>query len=574
MFSLKNIRKNSKRINNTRVIPLESKILFLFVVFILVSNFATNYINLSLNSSEMIKLMKELLVKDLKELYTYANSQYEIYQFGHDRDKTLGNIEKMALGDFTNDKAIALGVNEDGSFLFQAAKIARQPDFSDIKILKKMNADKKENHNEGFIIFKYKKNSLIGGDYFGVYKYNQSWGCYIIRAEEFIEFYKNSWITFAWIIGVILLITFLSTLIGIYLIRYLVRFVNIISTNIKHMFENQRLDLIDLKGASNDDVTYLGAAFNSLSNTINNLMSIFLKFVNKDIAQKAYRERQIALEGSKKDLVVLFSDIRGFTFMTETLGIDIIKLLNIHYDSVINEIIQHDGIIGSIIGDALLAVFGSIEDVSANKSFQAITAAYEVQNLVSRLRMGMHKIREDIEKSQGSLNAAEKKVYRAVLIEIGIGIDGGEVFYGNIGSNIRMTNTVIGDNVNYASRLEGLTKYYKVPVICSEYIKDDVENNVENHGIMFIEIDRVQVKGKTTGKPIFWPVFINQIDRGMERQISLFNEALLLYYNGNWNGATRKFKLCKLPVAEIFIGRTAGYKKPNNWKGIWTMETK
>jgi len=70
-----------------------------------------------------------------------------------------------------------------------------------------------------------------------------------------------------------------------------------------------------------------------------------------------------------------------------------------------------------------------------------------------------------------------------------------------------MTNTVIGDNVNSASRLEGLTRIYKVPVICSDFVKEDIEKNVTNHGIRFIEIDQVQVKGKTVGKRVYWPLW-------------------------------------------------------------------
>ena len=88
----------------------------------------------------------------------------------------------------------------------------------------------------------------------------------------------------------------------------------------------------------------------------------------------------------------------------------------------------------------------------------------------------------------------------------GVGIDGGQVFYGTLGSYVRMTNTVIGDNVNAASRLEGLTRVYKIPVICSKFVMEDIKNNVADHGIEFHEIDTVQVKGKTTGKKVFWPI--------------------------------------------------------------------
>jgi len=340
------------------------------------------------------------------------------------------------------------------------------------------------------------------------------------------------------------------------------------------MIQQQKLELLDLEGATNDDITFLGVAFNSLSSTIDNLMSIFLKFVNKDTADRAYVEKTIKLEGTKKDLVILFSDIKSFTFMTETLGIDIIKLLNIHYESAIHYILLHDGIIGSIIGDALLAVYGNFENTKQHKSLQAIQSAYDIQEVTKALRDSMHMVREEIEKTKGKLTEDEERVFKAVLIEVGVGIDGGDVFYGNIGSSMRMTNTVIGDNVNSASRLEGLTRVYKVPVICSEYVKNDVEMSEPNHNLFFLEIDQVQVKGKTIGKRVFWPIKLNDLNDELKEDIKNFSEALKYYYIGDWKQALLFFEKCNLPLADVFKDRTKNYKCPDNWNGIWTMTSK
>ncbi len=340
------------------------------------------------------------------------------------------------------------------------------------------------------------------------------------------------------------------------------------------MTQTQQLDVIDLKGAANDDVTFLGMAFNTLSSTINNLMGIFRKFTNKDIVIKAYKERMIRLEGSRKELTCLFTDIKRFTYMTETLGTDIITLLNLHYDRAIREIINEDGIIGSIIGDALLAVYGVFEDSEGNKSYQAIESAYMIQVVAKELRKKMQNRKKAVESKKGDLNDEQVKVYKAVLIQVGVGIDGGLVFYGNIGSHERMTNTVIGDNVNSASRLEGLTRIYQVPVIVSEYVKDDVENNVKNSKYRFIELDQVQVKGKTIGKKIYWPVNEEWINEDVEMRLQKFTSGLAQYYEGNWEDAYDNFLGCELLPAQVFLERTKSKQCPEGWTGIWTMTTK
>jgi class 3 adenylate cyclase len=268
---------------------------------------------------------------------------------------------------------------------------------------------------------------------------------------------------------------------------------------------------------------------------------------------------------------MLFSDIKGFTFMTETLGNDIIDVLNLHYQRAIKRIHDEHGIVGSIIGDALLAVFGTM-DTGSNKSLDSLNAAYAIQDVAAALRTDIAAQREEIVRRRGALTEAEERVYRAVLLEVGVGIDGGEVFYGNIGSYERMANTVIGDTVNSASRLEGLTRIYRVPVICSEFIKDEVMDCCE--GFRFLEIDRVQVKGKTEGKNIFWPVRTAYADAAMETEFAAFSKGLSLYYEGDWAAALSAWKQVTLPLVEVFRNRIAGAEAPENWNGIWAMTTK
>jgi len=557
-----------KKIQGVRVVPLVLKIVVIFTIFLLVSNFVSNYINLMLNRGELLKLMNELLIKDLKELHVFAMNQHEIYQYNQDLDAALRSIEKSAGKSLTGEKSVAMGVDENGKILFFASKSEPVQRITDEKALDKLQDALAENREEGSIVFTMNKDQ-----YFGMFKYNPEWDMFLVRAEEMNEFYSQSRKIFNRISLIIIAFTVTCTVLGVFLIRYILRYVRKITDGIMGMQESQSLGIIDLEGAPNDEITYLGAAFNSTSSTIDNLLNIFKKFVTQDIAQKAYREREIKLDGMKRDLTILFSDIKGFTFITEALGTDIIKLLNIHYDKAIHKIHRQEGIIGSIIGDALLAIFGAFDDLHDNKSVEAITAAYQIQEVAAELRKEMHRRRELIVRKRGSLTTIEEKIYKAVLLEVGVGIDGGEVFYGNIGSPERMTNTVIGDNVNSASRLEGLTRIYKVPVICSEYVMNDVLDSGHNDYI-FHELDQVQVKGKTIGKRIYWPIHEDTLDDELKKDLEIFSKGLAAYYEGDWTTAAGEFKKCTLPLAEVFRERTAGSESPKGWNGIWTMKTK
>lgn len=555
-----------RKIGGVRVIPLTVKILVVFVSLVLVSSFSTNYINLTLNRGIYVNLMNELLVKELKEMYTFASNQYDIFQFSKNLNDTVSALQSNAGRDFKLSRSLALGVKSDGSVFFHAGKEVFTV-FPDKKVLEKLESDRKDkNIQEGSLY------PTIGGrDYFGVYKYNEKWQMYLMRLEDRGEFYQPTQVIFAQIGIIILIITIVFTILGMLLMRYILRFVPRITDALMRMQESQRMELIDLENAPNDEVTYLGTSFNALSSSINNLMVIFKTFVTQDVVNRAYQEREIRLEGTQKELTILFSDIKGFTFMTETLGNDIISLLNIHYDRAIRRIHGHNGIVGSIIGDALLTIYGTLTEGSV-KSLDALLSAYEIQSIAQELRDAMTERKDVIEKDRGGLTPAETRVYKAVMLEVGVGIDGGQVFYGNIGSTERMTNTVIGDNVNSASRLEGLTRIYRLPIVCSEYVVQEVRSVTDR--FTFIELDTVQVKGKTEGKKIFFPMDTQQIHEGELQRYETFSEGLIHYYRGSWEEARKAFNASAVLPAAVFLQRIEGRTAPEGWNGVWTMDTK
>lgn len=556
-----------QRVGKTKIIPIGLKILLIFICLILLSNFATNIITIQLSQNQIIKLNNQVMVEQLKELYNSSSNQYQIYTYSNNIEESVTSLKKVAQSGFSNPNSIALGVKKDGKIDFYVSNNSEivLEDFVDTTTLEKLNSDTINGIYEGSISF-----STNDGDYFGIYKYQDDWDYYLIRAESRSDLNDNSKSLYLFMFIFVIALTTVFVIIGILVIRHEFKSVRTITNDLYNMQKNKKLELIDLSNSTNDDITYLAASFNSLSSSVNNLLNTFQKFVSKDVVAKAYSEQTIALEGSQRELVMLFSDIRSFTYRTETLGNDIIDVLNVHYNKVIHKVHENTGVVGSIIGDAILAIYGTL-DAKMSKSYNAIRSAWDITKVTANLREAMIQKRIEIENKR-SLSESEERVYQAVLLDVGVGIDGGNVFYGNIGSNEHMANTVIGDNVNSASRLEGLTRVYHLPVIVSEYIKDEVLK--ESARYKFIEIDTVQVKGKTEGKKIFFPLDTNETDELIVKKYSIFEEGLSAYYNGDWKSARKLFKDCELEVSQVFIERMGNKNAPEDWNGIWTMTSK
>ena len=556
------------KVGKTRIVPLGLKILIIFITIILLSNFATNFLSLQLSKKEIINLNNTIMVEQLKELYTNATNQFQIYNYSDDKEGSQEALEKVAKSGFSNKNSAAIGVMPSCEIIFAASNnmFASWSFFSDEEVLNKLNEDYNNDIKEGSVSF-----TQNGKEYFGVYKYQADWGYYLIRVENRADLDANTRSVYLYALLIIIILTIAFVVIGWLILNHEFRPVRLITKDLYEMQQHKQLELIDLSHAKNDDITYLAASFNSLSSSVNNLLGTFQKFVPKDVVAKAYSDQGIGLEGSQRELAMLFSDIKSFTYRTETLGNDIIDVLNVHYNRVIHNVHENAGVVGSIIGDAILAVYGTLES-KRSKSYNAILAAWDITHATAALRETMKLRRIEIEKKR-KLTESEEKIFVAVSLDVGVGIDGGNVFYGNIGSNEHMANTVIGDNVNSASRLEGLTRIYHLPVIVSEYIKDEVL--AETTRFKFYEIDTVQVKGKTQGKKIYFPFDTNEMDNSLLVKYDLYEEGLQSYYAGDWKNARKCFKNSDLPeLTEVFMERMGNKSAPEGWNGIWAMTTK
>ena len=561
-------KKLFQYVGDTPIIPISAKILAIFIVLILLSNFMTNLLSINLSQKQKNVLTNQLLVNQLKEMYITAGNQYQIYSYSKNKDECLEALKKSVSSSFTQDNSCAMAFDRTGKILFFSSNRAgRTLDlFKDKETLEKLNADFDAGINQGSVTFDFGD-----GEFFGIYKYHNDWNCYFVRAESRADNQREMYTVIGITAAIILALTVVFVFLGTFMLNKV--FVNIkgITKSLYDMQQRQQLEVINIDDAPNDDITYLAASFNSLSVSVNNLLTTFQKFVSKDVVNKAYSNHAITLEGNQRELTMLFSDIKSFTYRTETLGNDIIDVLNVHYNKVIHAVHQSNGVVGSIIGDAILAVFGT-ETSSAEKSIKSIESAWEITNVTAELREKMAARRKEIEKKR-KLTASELRVYEAVLLDIGVGIDGGTVFYGNIGSDEHMANTVIGDKVNSASRLEGLTRVYHLPVIVSDYIKKDAESISKRY--KFYEIDTVQVKGKTEGKKIYYPIdtFV-QGSAALSEKFEIYEGGLKAYYKGDWSKARKMFKQADMEVCEVFLERMGRKSAPAKWSGIWTMTTK
>ncbi len=204
------------------------------------------------------------------------------------------------------------------------------------------------------------------------------------------------------------------------------------------------------------------------------------KYMSEDVMKRVVMDiDNLGLGGKKATVTVLFSDIRGFTSMSEQMSAQqVSEILNEYFTEMEPIISKYNGIINKFIGDAIMAVFGEpIQD--KNHAQNAVKCAYEM----------LEKVKE-LQKKWAKENKPK--------IEIGIGINTGEVFVGNIGSVNRMEYTVIGDTVNLASRLESYNKIYKTKLLISPTTYEEVKSFAD-----VIKISDVQIRGKSHKMDIY-----------------------------------------------------------------------
>ncbi len=268
----------------------------------------------------------------------------------------------------------------------------------------------------------------------------------------------------------------------------------------------------------------------------------------------------LKLGGESRELTLLFSDIEGFTGISEKLSPQqLVTLLNEYTTAQTNAVFEYYGTLDKYIGDAIVVIFGAPEireDINyAEAACRAALKIRENDNIISR-------------KFQ-HLSIGE--------IKTRIGVNTGEAVVGNMGSDVRFAYTAIGDSVNLASRLEGLNKEYGTRIIISETTRKYTSKKFITR-----ELDLVRVKGRKQPVRIYELIKYGTPDDFLIRLTETFSKGLRKYREMDFDGAKRIFAgvLEFSPddgPARTFMERcellSAG-KLPDNWDGVWIMRNK
>jgi adenylate cyclase len=289
------------------------------------------------------------------------------------------------------------------------------------------------------------------------------------------------------------------------------------------------------------------------------------------VEQLAKSPDKLVLGGEDREMTILFSDVRGFTTISESYKDDpqgLTSLMNRVLTPLTNTIIDHEGTIDKYIGDAVMAFWNAPLSV-AHHEVKACAATLAMIDSVDEL----NRERQEEAKSAG---------HPFLPIRIGIGLNTGRCLVGNLGSHLRFNYSVLGDPVNVASRLEGQTKYYGVSIIIGS---STAEKAKEQFAIL--ELDLIAVKGKKEPQTIYALLGREEFagDIRFRELRKLYSTMLYCYRSRDWEGASEAIELCRSAehnfgltgLFDLYRTRIQAFREsapPADWKGIFVAETK
>ncbi|TWX53681.1 CHASE2 domain-containing protein [Colwellia hornerae] len=338
----------------------------------------------------------------------------------------------------------------------------------------------------------------------------------------------------------------------------LVLIISTISVNL-YLWQNYHIDLpivVLLLQVFVLAVYYIGYGFFNEANRRKVIKTMFAQYVpDAHIDKLLSSATNINLAGERKDLTVMFCDIRNFTAISENMSANELKYwLNSIFSPLTDEILKHDGTIDKYVGDMIMAFWGAPID-DEQHSHKSIKTAFAMLSAVDKLNT--------IFNQQGKPK-----------VSIGIGINTGEMNVGDMGSDFRRSYTVIGDAVNLASRLEALTKFYCVKILVSEFTQQQA--NAEH----YLLVDKVNVVGKEQAILIYTP-----LEHGLTSKdgaFQHFSAAQGQYFNKQFELAEQTLQSINSDFAyyalvSIYLSRIKAFKltpPSENWNGCYQHSQK
>ncbi len=307
---------------------------------------------------------------------------------------------------------------------------------------------------------------------------------------------------------------------------------------------------------------FSSTAYHFLKERQQNVMikGMFSQYVSKEVVNQLLVDpEKLRLGGERKNLSILFSDIAGFTtFAEKKQPEELVSFINEFLSAMTDIILDHKGTLDKYLGDAVMAFWGAPVEVK-DHAYKACITALQMQEKLVEMREKWSNVGE-------------------TPIRIRIGINTGDVIVGNIGGEKRFDYTVLGDNVNLASRLEGANKEYATNIMISDATYDCCKDK-----ILVRELDVIRVKGKNKPTKVYELISIvgdKKAEEAVEK-MDLYFQALELYRQKSFEPALDYFKrsfekLGDYP-SKVYMQRCEFYLKnpPNeNWDGVFEMKTK
>jgi len=289
------------------------------------------------------------------------------------------------------------------------------------------------------------------------------------------------------------------------------------------------------------------------------------------VEQLAQSPEKLVLGGETRTMSILFSDVRGFTTISETYKHDpqgLTQLMNRFLTPMTNAIIEHKGTIDKYMGDAIMAFWNAPID-DADHEINACRAAIDMLARVEELNL-----EREVE--------AQQSGQPFIPIAIGVGINTGSCVVGNMGSALRFDYSVLGDSVNLASRLEGRSKAYGTPIIVGAATAEKAKGEFAT-----LELDLITVKGKTEPERIYTILGGADVAASTDfRKLSELNATMLAAYRKrDWTGAIEALQLCRHApnnfgldeIYNLYLARIQSFQDkgpPDDWDGVFAVETK